>query len=249
MNLGDIMELLRLFPRVAMIGDSLASGEIVHDDEKALGVLYGGLHPDRGVVNVGPACVDCCERSWCSLICRRTGAKVTHFTKGGCSAKYWLETYNYHFAVDKNKYPLIFIALGANDFWGFKLGTKSDGLKDDTFAGYYNEIIKSVRHFNPGGVILCLSMYYGETNKAKNQYGDTYMDWSNMVKDITTNYNKCYYLDFAHESENVFETTKFERRGHYNAPGYLAVADDIERIANKVLEENIKDLDDISLYI
>ncbi|MBQ7257840.1 MAG: SGNH/GDSL hydrolase family protein [Abditibacteriota bacterium] len=243
------MELLRLFPSVAMIGDSLASGEIVHDDDRALGVLFGGLHPDRGVVNEGPACVDCYENSWCSLICRRIGAKVTHFTKGGCTAKYWLETYNYHFAIDKNKYPLVFIALGSNDFGCFKLGEKDHGLKENTFAGYYNEIIKSVRHYNPEGVILCLSLYRKGDDTIKNQYGDTLMDWSNMIKDITGNYKKCYYLDFVNESENEFGKTKFERRGHYSAPGYLAVADDIERIANKVLEENIKDLEDISLYI
>jgi len=244
------MELLRLFPSVAMIGDSLASGEIVHDDDRALGVLFGGLHPDRGVVNEGPACVDCYENSWCSLICRRIGAKVTHFTKGGCTAKYWLDTYNYHFAIDKNKYPLVFIALGSNDFnCGLKIGSKTDRIGDETFSGYYSEIIHSVREINPHCVILCLSLYNGENSPHVNSMGNKPMDFSNAIKDITSIYDKCYFLDFARESENVFETTKFERRGHYSAPGYLAVSYDIEKIANKVLEENIKDLDDISLYI
>ena len=245
---GDDMELLRLFPRIAMIGDSLSSGEIVHDDDRALGVLYGAPHPDRGIVNEGPACVDCIESSWCSHICRRIGAKATHWTKGGISAEGWLNIYNYFLALDKNKYPCVFIALGANDFWGYDLGKETDDLNSKTFSGYYNEIIKSVRHFHPECVIFCLSMYYDNSFTDKNQFGQTRADYSQGIKKISEQYKKCYYLDFANESENAFGKTKYERRGHYNSPGYLAVSYDIEKLANKALLENIHDLDDITLY-
>lgn len=244
------MELLRLFPRIAMVGDSLASGEIVDNDERALGVLYGGVHPDRGVVNEGPACHDLYESSWCSHICRRINAQSKHFTKGGITAKGWLEYINYYMAIDKIKYPLFFVALGANDFnCGFKLGTSKDTLKSDTFAGYYNEVIKSIKTINPHAVVLCLSMYYDDDESAPNALGDKRSDYSNMIKQITTNYEKVYYLDFAHECENVLNKTKHIRGGHYDSVGYLAISYEIEKLANKVLLENVDDLRDVTLYL
>ena len=243
------MELLRLFPRIAIIGDSLASGEIVEDDDRALGVLYGGLHPERGVVDEGPACVDLYESSWLSHICRRIGAKAQHYTRGGITAKGWLEWHNYYMRIDKEKYPAYFIALGSNDWGcGFDLGKKTDTLKEETFSGYYNEIIKSVRTVNPHSVIFCLSLYHDGTNTAKNAKGNTHMDFSLAVKDIASLYERCYYLDFANESENVFEKTAYERRGHYDSIGYLAVSYDIEKLANKALLENKDELRDVTLY-
>lgn len=246
---GEKMELLRLFPRIAMIGDSLSSGEIVEDDDRALGVLFGGVHPERGVVDQGPACVDKTESSWCSHITRRINAKCVHYTRGGITAKGWLETYNYFMALEKEKYPLYFIALGANDFNGYKLGDPSDTLKDNTFLGYYNEIIKSIKIINPHAVVLCLSMYYDEDETRVNSFGNKDIDFTNGVKKLTENYEKVYFLDFAHEGKNVLNKTEYIRRGHYDSVGYLAVSYEIEAIANKVLAEHVNDLKDITLYM
>lgn len=242
------MELLRLFPKIAMIGDSLSSGEIVEDDDRALGVLFGGVHPERGTVDEGPACVDVHKGSWLTHICRRIGAKSRHYTRGGLTAKQWLEWFNYFMVLDSEKYPCYFIALGTNDFLSsYKKGTPKDTVKDETFSGYYSEIIKSVRKVNPNAIIFCLSMY-NQYKDIVNQNGDTYPDFSQAVKDITKQYDKCYYLDFAGTSENVLEKSEYERRGHYDSIGYLAISYEIEALANKALEENKDDLRDVSLY-
>lgn len=242
------MELLRLFPKIAMIGDSLSSGEIVEDDDRALGVLFGGVHPERGTVDEGPACVDVYEGSWLSHICRRIGAKARHYTRGGLTAKQWLEWFNYFMVLDKEKYPCYFIALGSNDFYSsWKIGTPDDTIGEETFSGYYSEIIKSIRKVNPHAIIFCLSLYHRYTERI-NQNGDNPQDFNRAIKDISDNYEKCYYLDFANTSENVLESSEYERRGHYDSIGYLAVSYEIEALANKALEENKDDLRDVSLY-
>ena len=244
---GEKMEYLRLFPRIAIIGDSLSSGEIVIDDDRAPGVLFGGFHPERGVVDEGPSCVDCIKGSWLSHICRRVNAAPVHFTRGGATAQSWLDTYNYFLALDKEKYPCFFIALGSNDlFSGYAIGKPADTFKEKTFCGYYNEIIKSVRITNPHSIILCLSMYNREGFVNKN--GDKYTDFSQAIKGIAESHEKCYFLDFAGTSDNVLEKSSYERRGHYDSIGYLAISYEIQALAEKALADHKEDLREISLY-
>lgn len=240
------MELLRLFPRIACIGSSLASGEIVSDAKKAPGLLFGALG-EKGVIDQLPACVDKHEGSWLSHICRRIGAKPQHYTRGGISCKDWLNWFNYFMVLDNEKYPLYFIYLGGNDFYqNYKIGTPKDTIKDKTYSGYYNEIIKSIRTVNPHAVILCMSMF--TNGDFKNSNGDTQTDFSRAVEKITKEYEKCYYLDFAGKSENTLDKSKDVYGGHYDSIGYLAVSYDIEKLANDVLWEHRDDLRNVSLY-
>ena len=242
----DNLELLRLFPKIACIGSSLASGEIVSDPQKAPGILFGSMGKEK-MINELPACVDRHESSWCSLICRRIGAKAKHWSRGGITARYWLEHYNYLMQTDPEVYPCYFIYLGGNDFYaGYQIGTPKDDLKSNTFSGYYNEVINCIKAKNPHAVILCLSMFTNSDYKNKNN--NTQKDFSNAVKAITEVQDLCYYIDFAGTSENVLEKSKYINGGHYSSPGYLVVSYEIEALANKVLLENIHDLDDITLY-
>ena len=240
------MELLRLFPRIACIGSSLASGEIVSDDKKAPGILFGQLG-ENGAVDELPACVDKYEGSWLTHICRRINAQPKHYSRGGLNCRQWLEWFNYFMALDNTKYPLYFIYLGGNDFYGnFKIGTPKDDIKANTFSGNYCEIIRSIRKINPHAVILCMSMFTNWDNK--NQNGNTQKDFSEAVKNITKEFDRCYYIDFAGTSPNTLEKSKHVYGGHYDSIGYLQVSYDIEKLANDVLWENRNDLRDVSLY-
>lgn len=240
------MELLRLFPRIACIGSSLASGEIVSDAEKAPGILFGQLGAN-GCVDELPACVDKNEGSWLTHICRRINAEPKHFTRGGITCRQWLEWFNYYMAIDSKKYPCFFIYLGGNDFYaGYKVGTPKDTFKDNTFSGNYNEIIKSVKTINPHAVIFCMSMFTNSDYKNKNN--NTQKDFSKAVKDLCEGKERVYFLDFAGTSENVLEKSKHVYGGHYDSVGYLQVSYEIEALANKALNEHIDEIRDVTLY-
>ena len=118
-----------IFPTIACIGDSLSSGEFEHVDDNGVRTYH-----------------DKFEFSWGQFIARATGNKVYNFSRGGMSAKEYIESFaDINDLYNKDKIASCYIiALGVNDLLGLKqpLGDITDidvnnpENNKDTFAGW-----------------------------------------------------------------------------------------------------------------
>lgn len=134
----DKIDYTVFFPKMAVIGDSLSSGEIYYND------TYNDRYGD----------------SWLSMIAQRSGAKRNHYSNGGLTAKTWLSGYSSKLESDPAA-DLYFIALGTNDQFGepYPLGNITDPAGTNSFVGYYKQIIELVRSKAPDAAIMCVSLY------------------------------------------------------------------------------------------
>ncbi|NLB80441.1 MAG: SGNH/GDSL hydrolase family protein, partial [Clostridiaceae bacterium] len=131
-----------VFRTIAFIGDSLSSGELETRDE-----------------NNKPGYHDLFDYSWGQYIARKNGLKAYNFSRGGMTAKEYIESFaeqnNYW---DKEKACQAYVlALGVNDIYNrnMEIGTIDDIDKNDyrknkhTFAGYYGAIISRYKEISP----------------------------------------------------------------------------------------------------
>ena len=123
-----------VFRTMAFIGDSLSSGEFETRDE-----------------NNKPGYHDLYEYSWGQYIARKNGLKAHNFSRGGMTAKEYMESFaqaNGMWDADKACQAYV-IALGVNDIYNrnMEIGCVED-IDDQnilnnkpTFAGYYGGIL------------------------------------------------------------------------------------------------------------
>lgn len=199
-----------LFPRLAVIGDSLSSGEMYVNND--LRDIYGD--------------------SWLSYIARYTNADArNHYSQGGMMASTWITTYMTKMQSDtaSNAY---FIALGTNDKnnASYPLGNISDVAGSDSFVGYYKQIIEAVHTKAPNAVIFCVSLYNN---------GESHHTWSNMISAIADLYSYCFYVDFINESEIWVSTGEpYVDHTHFTTIGYNYVAGVIYQCVCKIVDNN-----------
>lgn len=221
---AEDMDLMKIFPKIVGIGDSLMSGE------------------HERVIDGKKRFVDMHEYSWLSYICRKTGATPVHYSKGGRTCRTWIEDYKAQFIEDKCKAPCFFIALGTNDLaeqHHVEIGNFSDEAGKDTYIGKYKEIIQTIRSLNQDSVIFLCSLYY--------THGEKYDNMNNVIKYLADQDKRCYYLDICALPNNLRDT-KFNA-GHYSTIGYYAIAMDIYDAANKILNQHIDDLNMLAIDI
>ena len=199
-----------LFPRLAVIGDSLSSGELV----------------------INGTAEDVYGDSWLSFLAKRINASArTHYSIGGLTAKGWIETYMTKMQSD-NPFNAYFIALGTNDNYTqeYSLGTINDVAGTNTFVGYYKQIIESVRTKAPNAVIFCVSLYNN---------GEAHHRYSDMISDISDLYNNCFYVDFINNSVIYTSTNRvWSASAHFTTLGYNYVSTVIYKLICKIVDEN-----------
>lgn len=220
------MDLLGIFPYITGIGDSLMSGEHVTDQ------------------------FDYCDSfdyAWLSYICRRNGAKCRIFSHGGATAKSWVETYGRKLYESRDKCPCYFIALGSNDHHQkFLIGSPDDKPEDNTYMGWYKNILDLIKTNNPYAYIFACSMYEPESDT--NEIGLTRGDYNKAVKELCKKYDHTYYLDFINQGEAILREPDITLNGHYNTIGYYKASFAFEKAANKIIEDNIEDFKKAGLY-
>lgn len=205
---------MKIFQRLAVIGDSLSSGELVYKDD-------GGTWQY----------VDKYGNSWLSYIAREIKAVRTHYSQGGITAKVWLDYYNHRLSSD-TPYNAYFIALGTNDAYKkpYQLGTIGDVAGTDSFVGYYKQIIENVRLNAPNSVIFCCSRYSKNDSDGYNA----------MIKSITELYNGVFFVDIANESDITLDIGgEFVNGSHFTTLGYARLAGNIMRIVSNIILNNI----------
>ena len=203
---------------IGVIGDSLASGEIAYTE--------GGTDHY----------VDRYDGSWLSEICRTIGATPTHYSRGGMTAKAWLEdagSYKSQLQTDGalNAY---YLALGTNDISeSYPIGTTADTAGTDSFVGYMRSIIEYVHGIAPYAPIFLVSTYGTSVN---------HVTYSNMIASIAGLYDYCYFVDYKNNAD-IFTSTGgvWSNLGHFTSVGYVRVADKIKLLTNDLIKTNAED--------
>lgn len=210
-------DFIKIFKSIAVIGDSLSSGEIVTNAEG------GGYNFN-----------DCYDYSWLSFIARNYNFEVMHYSRGGMTTASWYQGYSNNI----KKMDCYIIALGTNDY--------NQNVPFDQFKANYKKIIERVRECNPNSCIFTMSLYEDELKE--NKIGNR-KNYNDIIKEISKEYELCYYIDFVHNTDYICKWNDFYcYGGHYNTIGYFYISEEIKRLINKQIELNIKEFSRFSLY-
>lgn len=202
--------LIRMFNSLGMIGDSLASGEIeiVREDGTK-------------------AYLDRPRFSWLAHISRKYGIDYRCFSSGGLTCADWLDRFLGELTGESIPRDGYYLALGTNDRFRdcYPLGDADDDPTAGTFAGHYRRIIETVGDFAPHSVIMCCTLY---SRTDEGAYGDT-------IRAIAGSYDRCVLIDVSRESAVTLDDQRYRLNGHFSAYGYIAIADEIERLTNEAI--------------
>lgn len=227
-----------IFKTIGCVGDSLSSGEFESIDE------------------AGNMCYhDWYEYSWGQCIARHTGSKVYNFSRGGMTAKEYMESFaeqNGFWGEDK-KCQAYIIALGVNDLLNarWEIGTLDDINKADyqknahTFAGYYAQIIQKLKTIQPRAKFFLVSMPKGGS---WNDEGDAI---KKAHRDLLEAFCKCFdntYLIDLFTYAPTYDEEFYEKYflgGHMSPVGYLYTAQMIESYIDYIIQKAPREFADI----
>lgn len=215
----ESINFIPIFHKIGVIGDSLSTGEL-------------GISTDNGNVFI-----DKYEYSWLSNIARLNGIEHVHYSKGGLTCKTWLSSiYKTNLETESVKCNAYIIALGTNDSLNkpYPVGSVSDTSGSETFCGLYKQIIDLIKTVAPNSAIFCMSLYNNDN-----------WQYTSAICDICELYNNVYYLDYVNKSDLPLRSSNiigdYASVGHFSTVGYIRVAENIQRIINEVVSENLDD--------
>lgn len=224
---------------IGCIGDSLSSGEFETLDANGNHHYY-----------------DLFDYSWGQFMARMTGTTVYNFSRGGMSAKQYMET----FADEKNfwdpekKCKAYIIALGVNDLLNNHdaLGSLTDICKDDytknnpTFAGYYAMIVQKLKIIAPDAKFFFMTMPEEHNRKELQDLKDGHAE---LMYDFAKYFSNSYVIDlrkFGPVYDEAFKE-KFYLNGHLNACGYLITAKMVVSYIDYIIRHHFEDFMEIGL--
>ncbi len=218
----------RIFRTVGCIGDSLSSGEFESRD--AAGNI--GYH-------------DFYEYSWGQYIARNAGITVYNFSRGGMTAKEFMESFADSCGVwsDEKKCQAYILALGVNEIYQkMPVGTIADVDTENpqnnkpTFAGYYAQIISRLKTIQPDAKFFLVNTPSSENGEE----GDAH---AKVLEDMTRVFDNAYVIDLrkygpAYDAEF---RKNFYLGGHLNAAGYIFTAQIITSYIDYIVRHNFED--------
>lgn len=229
-----------IFRTICCIGDSLSSGEIQTVKEDGSCGYY-----------------DLYEYSWGQYIARMTGAKVYNFSKGGMSAKEYLDSFadsKGFWGCDKIAQAYI-MALGVNDLFGFnrEVGSVNDIDLDDysknkeTFAGQYGKIAQKVREISPDSKLFFMTMPKETSDDDMRRRKKA--DHARLLNNLTRVFDNSYVIDLFEYAPVYDEKFKynFYFNSHMNPAGYLLTAKMIASYIDYIIRKNPKTFETAAL--
>ena len=222
-----------IFPSIACIGDSLSSGEFEHVDSSGVRTYH-----------------DKFEFSWGQFIARATGNKVYNFSRGGMSAKEYIDSFaDLNDLYNKDKIASCYIiALGVNDLLNLNqpLGDITDidinNLENnkDTFAGWYGKVISKYKEIAPNAKFFFVTM--PKENSVNDPNNMIKKDHAKLLHALTKLYSNSYVIDlfeYAPIYDDEFKQ-KFYLEGHMNPAGYRLTAIMIASYIDYIIRSDFK---------
>ena len=221
-----------VFRTIAFVGDSLSSGEFETRDE-----------------NGNPGYHDLFEYSWGQYIARKNGIKAYNFSRGGMTAKEYVESFAEANGMwDKEKACQAYvIALGVNDIYNhyMEIGSVEDIADENclnnktTFVGYYARIVKKYKEISPDAKFFFVT--FPNTNTP--QRDDKTHGMINALYSLADYFDNSYVIDLyrygpVHDEE--FKE-KFYLYGHLNPSGYILTARIIDSYIDYIVRHNPQD--------
>lgn len=222
---------LSIFRKVAIIGDSLSSGEFVALDEAGNYDYY-----------------DHFDYSWGQFMARKYGFTAYNFSRGGMTAKEYLNGFadrNHMFAPEYAA-QAYFIALGVNDFnTGIPLGAPEDETGADTFAGQIKGIVARYRNIQPRAVFFFVTM--PKTCRDSAEERKKKAAHRALLYGIAEGMAHAYVVDlfaYAPEYDEAFERRHW-MNGHMTPSGYLLTAEYISRLTDALIDEHMEEFREV----
>ncbi len=228
-NLVEDGGFFKIFRSVAVIGDSLASGEFESCNEKNI----IGWH-------------DMYEYSWGQFMARTAGNTVYNFSRGGMTAKEFPEYARIKGWWD-NYYDAqaFIIALGVNDFrQDYAIGTvenAKDKSLEPTFATYMSYIIERYKAKQPRAkFFLMTTPRSSDDTKEKTAKR---AEHAKLLYDLAEYYDNTYVIDLfkygpVHDEE--FRRS-FNLGGHLNPMGYMLASKIVMSYIDYIIRHNPED--------
>lgn len=229
-----------IFRTMAVIGDSLASGEHVGFDGKVV------THNDYY------------EYSWGQFIARKCGTHVYNFSCGGLTAKEYENYANMtkSYMAEKACQAYI-IALGRNDMnewdkYEYGFGSMDDVDFDnpdnnrDSFVGHYVKIIQKYRQIQPKTRIFVMTMPVSSNDKGeKDEKCDKHAEF---LRKLPEYFEFLYVIDLRkhapiHDEDFV---SIYYCDSHLNAMGYLLTAEQVCTYIDYIIRNNPKDFNQVA---
>ena len=213
---------------IGCIGDSLSSGEFESEDENG----NKGYH-------------DYFQYSWGQFLARDCGSKVYNFSRGGMTAKEYMESFAEEngFWDDDKVCQAYILALGVNDLnGGQSVGCAADidlqdrSLNKDTFAGYYGGIVQRLLEKAPKARFFFVTA-------PQNENGSRFPEHTRLLHELTGVFPFSYVIDldrYAPKHDEAFRQ-RFYMGGHLNAAGYRLAAKQIESYIDFIIRHNMDD--------
>ncbi len=221
-----------IFRTIAFIGDSLSSGEFETRDEA------GKAHYH-----------DLYEYSWGQYIARKNGLKAYNFSKGGMTAKQYIETFaesRGFWDADKAAQAYV-IALGVNDIYNKKweIGSVEDIDTEDwhnnkeTFAGFYGAIVSRYKEISPEAKFFFVT--FPRSDRADRE--ETTHTVIDLLYKLTEIFDNSYVIDLY--KYGPLYGAKFRERfylhGHMTPDGYILTAELVDSYIDYIVRHNPRD--------
>lgn len=226
-----------VFRRMAFIGDSLSSGEFEACDSQG-NVSYHDMF----------------EYSWGQYIARKNGLTAYNFSRGGMTAKWYLESFaDENGFWDKEKVCQAYvIALGVNDV--INQNTEIGGVDDIdvndyrnnklTFAGYYAQIISRYKEISPDAKFFFVTFPDDKTLCPE----DKTLAVNELLYKLTDMFDNSYVIDL-YKYGPVYDE-KFRQEfflcGHMAPTGYVLTANLIDSYIDYIVRHNPSDFKNVA---
>lgn len=214
---------------IGCVGDSLSSGEFESQDRQG----KKGYH-------------DLFPYSWGQFLARDCGSTVYNFSRGGMTAKEYMESFAQEndFWNPQKACQAYILALGVNDILnaGQPIGSVTDvDMKDyrnnaKTFAGYYAAIVQRLLQIQPKARFFFVTMPQDEN-------GSRCKAHTNLLYDFTKLFPFSYVIDldrYAPPHDAAYRA-QFYMGGHLNAAGYLLAAKQMESYIDFIIRRHMED--------
>ncbi len=222
-----------IFRTIGFIGDSLSSGEFESMNEKG----ERGYH-------------DYYEYSWGQYIARKNGLKAYNFSRGGMTAKEYMESF-----AEKNGFwnpdlacQAYVMALGVNELnQGIEIGSVSDIDPTDwrnnqpTFVGYYAQIVSRIKaEIQPQAKFFFVTMMHHDKDE---QWDNKRREHAKALYELAEYFDNAYVIDL-YQYGPLYDS---EYRKHYNlylhlsASGYLLTAKMVDSYIDYIIRKNPDD--------